>query len=228
MSEERDFPDPFVGELTDFADDVPGGAALFRTAGRGDDAIGTKLVAADHDPDEGLMGEGRISRIAEGIVTLEAVGDLLAGGVSPVEADGEFPVPQRFFRASSMRSRDLCELAPYRQTRWTLGSFLENEFLILLGHTTDDADDLLGAFALRETEPSEAVCQILCSACSRTEQVLKRIVSASETSEVEVAPLAEGSDDEFAIEHIHLTADGLDEQASVVQGGRLGSVVGIG
>ena len=44
-----------------------------RTAGH--DAVGAKLVAAHHDPDEGLKRAGPHRRLAVGIVVLKARGD---------------------------------------------------------------------------------------------------------------------------------------------------------
>ena len=52
------------------------------------------------------------------------------------------------------------------------------------------------------------------SACWRTEQVLNRMTSASVGSWVEfVALAAQAADDQLAVEHVHLAADGFDVES---------------
>lgn len=152
LTEERDFFHSFVGKSAYFAQDIFGRSALFRPAGGGNDAVCAEFVAAYHDPHEGLIRRGPHFRIPERIITLKAVGDLLAGGIASVEAHGEFPVviPSDIVN----QVRNLCELTrAYNQI--DVGGFFEDQVLIFLCHTADDADDLIWTFSLREAKSPE-------------------------------------------------------------------------
>ena len=54
LTQQGDFLAAFIGQLADLGGDVIGMPALFRAAHAGHDAVGAKLVAADHDADIGL------------------------------------------------------------------------------------------------------------------------------------------------------------------------------
>lgn len=78
LAQERDLAAAFGGELLRFGDDRLGRPALLGSAHRRHDAIGTEFVATDHDPHEGLEWARPHRRIAERIVTLEALLDHVA------------------------------------------------------------------------------------------------------------------------------------------------------
>ncbi len=88
LSKERDFADPLIGQKPGFLEDVCGWTTLFGAACCRDHAVGTELIAADHNADEGLKRGGPHFGIPEWIPGLKAVGDFFAGAVFSSEADG--------------------------------------------------------------------------------------------------------------------------------------------
>ena len=75
LAEQRDFLAAFAGELADLGGDVVGVPALFGAAHARHDAVGAKLIAADHDADIGLERRRPHRRIAQRIVAFEAAFD---------------------------------------------------------------------------------------------------------------------------------------------------------
>src|SRR5262249_24431140 len=77
LPQERHFPASFLGELADFSSDVIGMPALLRPAHAWYDAIGAEFVTTDHDPHVSLERRRPHGWIAERIVALEALLDLM-------------------------------------------------------------------------------------------------------------------------------------------------------
>src|SRR5581483_11291067 len=140
LAEQSDLFCPFRGELANLGRDFFRMPALFWTPHAGHDAVGTELVAADHDPHVRLKARWPHRWIAERIVALEAVLNLRATGIASSQADreledsGPLGILNQFRQAS--------ELAGSADDVDVRSSFLD-QLLIFLSHAAEDADDLL-------------------------------------------------------------------------------------
>ena len=88
LAQQRDFLAAFPGELAHLGGDLLGMPALLGAAHARHDAVGAKLVAADHDADIRLERRRPHRRIAHRIVAFEAAFDL-GPRLGAVEADGQ-------------------------------------------------------------------------------------------------------------------------------------------
>src|SRR5262249_24470782 len=78
LAEQGHFLAPPAGELACLGSDMFGRPALLGAAHAGDNAVGAKLVAADHDADIRLERRWPHRRVTERVVALEAALHLVA------------------------------------------------------------------------------------------------------------------------------------------------------
>ena len=208
LAQQRDFLAALGGELADLGGDVLRRPALLRAAHARHDAVGAELVAADHDADVGLERRRPHRRVAQRVVALEAALDLVARRFVAVEAD-----------RASLRLAGLLDLGdqsgscaswPVPQMMSTCGARLEDQLLVLLGHAAEDADDLVGMAALVAAQPAQGAVDLVLGVLADGAGV-ERITSASVGSCGQLVALAaQAADDQLAVEHVHLAADGFD------------------
>src|SRR5262249_40858505 len=194
-------------ELADLGGDLLGVAALLRTADAGNDAVGAELVAADHDADVGLKAVGPQRRVAERVVALEAAFDLRARGLFPIQTEGELRLTALFHRGDEFRQ--LSELSGTANDVHVRRS-VEDVLLIFLRHAAEDADDLVGVALLVSAEPAESAVDFLLGVLADAAGVEEDDVGLSRLVGQDVALPAQRTDDQLAVEDVHLTADSFD------------------
>ena len=86
LADQRNFQAAVVGQSADFVDDFAGRPALLGPAHAGHNAIRAELVAAEHDPHQGLMRRGPHGRGAMRIVLLKALPHARAAAAFAVQA----------------------------------------------------------------------------------------------------------------------------------------------
>ncbi len=184
LAEQRHFFATLIDKLSHFAPDVFRRAALLRAARTRHHAVGAKLIAADLNADVRLKRRRPHTRIARGVVADEARFDFVPPGVGAAQADRQLrfacslapsrPVPARRRGARCRR--------PCRHTVPACGSTLGPSGAM-------QPSTPMTASGLRQLEVLAArpsAEKVFSSACSRTEQVLKSITSASAGDSVSV------------------------------------------
>ena len=96
LADQRDFQAAVVGQPANFLDDLVSRPALFRSAHAGHDAIRAELVAAEHDPHQGLMRHWPHGRRAMRIVILKAFAHIRSVASLAIETYFEHLVRLRF------------------------------------------------------------------------------------------------------------------------------------
>jgi hypothetical protein len=94
--------------------------------------------------------------------------------------------------------------------------FLKDQVLIFLGHAADDADDFGGAIAFAEFEASEGAVDFVFGVFTDAAGIEDDCVGLFGVVGELVAVAAQGGDYQFAVQHIHLAADGFDVEEPVV------------
>ena len=186
---------------------------MFGAAGHGDDAVGAELVAADHDADVGLVGAGSHFGVAEGVVALEAIGDFESVAVFASQGDGDGV--SSGLTGFVDHAGDFGELACADDDVDVRGA-LEDLLLVFLGHAAEHADDLVGAVFADLSHAAELGVDLLFGVFTDAAGVEEDGVGFFGVFGEFVALLTEGGDDEFAVQDVHLAADGFDEDFFVV------------
>lgn len=179
----------------------------------GDDTVGTKLVAADHDADVRLPGRRSHLRVTQRIVTRERARDFLTVPLFAAERDSQLTLACAADLLNQLRN--VCELTGAHD-QIDMRSPLKHPLLLLLGHAADHAEDLGRVLIFRPLEPSDRAVRLLfCQLphAARVEQDRVRLLGV--VGEF-ISLLPQCCDNEFAVQHVHLTADGFDIQFAVV------------
>ena len=95
---------------------------------------------------------------------------------------------------------------------------IEDQLLILLGHAAHDTDDLVRACSLAEFQAAKLAVDLVLSVIAHAARVEQNRVRLFDVAGQRIALLAQRGNDQLAVEHIHLTADGLDVELAVVFG----------
>src|SRR5260370_25307987 len=114
---------------------------LLRAANLRHDAIGAKLVAADHDANISLESIGPHRRIAERVIALEAALDFVSGGFLAIQTERQ--LGPAGFAGLDNQFRKPGEL-PRTANNIHVGRAAEDQFLILLSHAAQDTDNRVG------------------------------------------------------------------------------------
>ena len=152
-------------------------------------------------------GVGRIeaSRIGSKLSKLASTSCRLASARPRLRANCGSRV--RFTSSTSSGSRASW---PVPQTISTCGRALADDLLVLLGHAAENADHLLGIFLLMPDEAAESGIDLLLGMFADAARVEQNDVGVDRLVDQFVALPAQTADDELAIEHVHLAADGFD------------------
>ncbi len=207
LAQERDFLAALIGQHAGFGQDVLRRTALLRAAGHGHDAVGAELVAADLDPQVGLEGRRPHGRIAERIEGLVAAADLLRRSLPAVQADGQLAASTRAGALDQFRR--LLQL-PRTDDQIDVRRTIEDQPLVLLGHAAQDADDLFGMTLLVAPELAQGAVDLVLGVLPHAAGIEQDRVGLLDGIDQLVAVLPEAGHDHFAVQHIHLAADGLD------------------
>ena len=95
-------------------------------------------------------------------------------------------------------------------------SALKDKFLIFLSHTTQYADHLIRSRKFTVFQPTEGRVNLVLGVFADATGVKQNRISFADIVRQAVAFFAQCPNDQFAVEHIHLTADRLDKEFSVV------------
>ena len=198
LAEERHL---FVSGLEDLAglpDDGMGVAGTFGAAGIGDDAVGTDVVAAAHDGDEGGDAEAVGADGAD--VGIGLVAGELHVHLGIVRADGG---QQTGKAAVGVRAHDKVHHAAFQQL-----------VLEALGHAADDADKgcraVGGPAALLLREAGDAAVDALLGVVADRAGVREDEVRLLHHFRPVIAVVTENGEDDFGVTHVHLASVGLD------------------
>ena len=96
---------------------------------------------------------------------------------------------------------------------------MKDQLLILLCHAAQHADHLIRASLLAELQPPQCRVNLVLSMFAHAACVEEDRVRLARIVRQRVALLAQRPDDEFTVQHVHLTADGLNEEFAVVRVG---------
>ena len=86
---------------------------------------------------------------------------------------------------------------------------------VLLGHAADDADDEIGPRLLGVLETAERGVDLFLGVLADAAGVEKNGVGGVGVGRQLITVLAQSPHDELGVEHVHLAADGFDEQLSL-------------
>lgn len=92
----------------------------------------------------------------------------------------------------------------------------KDQFLVLLGHTAHDADDLVRTNLFAVLEDAEPTVNLVFRVFANATGVEENCVGFGLVGSEFVSLFAQRCHHELAIEHVHLTADRLDEKLAVV------------
>lgn len=101
--------------------------------------------------------------------------------------------------------------------------FLEDQVLILLSHTADYANHFCRAISFAELQSSQSAVDFVFRVLPNTAGVEEHCIGIFWTVCQPITFTTQSSDDQFAVQHIHLAANGFDVEQPVV--GLAGSVV---
>ena len=210
LANERDFLAAFICELSALGKQVIGVPALLGATRRGNHAIRAELIAANLDAHEGLEGRRPHGGIAGRIETLEAGGDGLLAAVGPAETQCILG-HSRFLhlRDQFRNARELPGADDHVHVRGPATDFL----LVLLRHAAEYADDRFGMLLLVLRKPAKGGVGFLLrmfahGTCGEENDIRgRRLVHEF------VALTAQTADDQLAIEHVHLAANGFNEES---------------
>ena len=94
--------------------------------------------------------------------------------------------------------------------------FLKDEVLVFLGHAPDDADDFGGAVAFAVFESPEGTVDFVFGVFANAAGIEDDGISIFGAVGELVAVAAQCGDYQFAVQHVHLAADGFDVEEPVV------------
>ena len=209
LAEEGDLDASFGYQPFDFGDHAGGLSPLFRAAHGWHDAVSTELVATHLQADESLEGRRPHRGIAKRVVTLEGLEDGFLRALIAVEAEGA----DAFALGAGLAD----EFGNPRQLSGTaneidVGRPLEDEVFVFLGHAADDADHEPGAVFFRVFEPPESGVDLFLGVGPDAAGVEKDRVGVVPIRRKFITVLAQPPHDELGVEHVHLAADGFDEE----------------
>jgi len=107
-----------------------------------------------------------------------------------------------------------------------VGGFVKDEVLIFLSHAADDADDFCRPVAFAEFESSECAVDFVFGVLANAAGIEDDGIGIFGVVGELVAVAAQRGDYQFAVQHVHLAADGFDIKEPVV--GLFGLVCGLG
>ena len=216
LAEKSDLLHALSGERSDFGGDLTGRAALFRSACHRDDAVGTELVAANHDPHKGLVRRRPHLRIPQRIVALKTAGDLSPRTVPATEADGQLTLA--FLSRLIDKARDLSKLSG-ADDDVNVRCPLKNDLLIFLSHAAHHADHQIRPLSLAVLDPSKLAVNLVLGMLAHAACVEEDRIRRADVVGEFVVPAPHCSHDELTVEHVHLTADSLNVELVVVVSG---------
>ena len=89
---------------------------------------------------------------------------------------------------------------------------LADQFLILLGHAAEHAHDEVGPLLLLESDAAERRVDLVLGVLADAAGVVEDGVGLAATRRHLPTLPAQRGDNEFAVEHVHLAADGFDPE----------------
>ena len=98
-----------------------------------------------------------------------------------------------------------------------MGGFLKDQFLILLSHAADDPDDLLRAIAFTVFQTPQCAVDFVFCVFANAAGVEQNGICVFGVVCQQVAFATQCSDNQFAVQHIHLAANGFDVQSTIVR-----------
>lgn len=215
LTEEGDFGDALIDQQLGFFNDIERVAALFRATGGRDHAIGAELVAAHHDAYEGLVGAHAHGLFADRVEFFEALDDFEFRATVSGLAHGHLGLflSSGFFE----EFRNFGELAGTDHDIDKRGTF-EDFVLILLGHTAEDTDGDVWASLFDLFDTSESGIDFIFSVLADGAGVEQDGIREERIGGQFIALGTKFGDDQFTVENIHLTADGVDKQLEAIRG----------
>src|SRR4051812_43678783 len=226
LPQQDDFLAAFASKLTRLGEDLLRRPALFGATNAGHDAVRAELVAADHDADVCLVGRWPHGRITHGVEAFVAPFDLVASAIFSAEAYFHPLCANGAFGAQLADERgNLVELAGAHD-QVDVRSPFENEALVFLSHAAEDANDFARMFAFGVLETTQCAVDLVFGVLADAAGVEQDRVGVVRAGGELVTVFAQASDDELAVEFVHLAADGFDVElqstSSEVRGRRSG------
>ena len=208
LTQQRHLFDTLISQHFDFLQNVARRTTLLWASGHRHHAIRAKLVTSDHNSDKRLMRTRTHRRFAERIVTLKAVADCGSARFFPVKTDSQ--------RAFTPRTRGFNQLRNFGQLTCTdhqinVRSTLKHQCLVFLCHTTQNTNHLIRTRLLAILETSECGVNLVLGVFSNTASIEQNCIGIARIVRQRVTLLPQCTHDQFAVQHIHLTADRLDE-----------------
>lgn len=89
---------------------------------------------------------------------------------------------------------------------------LVDQFLVLLRHAAENADNLAGMALLVAAEPTQGTINLVLGMLAHAARIEQNHVGVGCLVREHISLPAQRANDELAIEHVHLATDGIDEE----------------
>ncbi len=168
---------------------------------------GRPCSAADLDPQVRLKRRRPHGGIAQRVERLVTAADLFPGAVTAAQADGQLLAAAGPRRLDQLRR--LLQLAGADDQIDIRGSF-EDLPLVLLSHAAQHANDFLGISLLVPPQVAQGAVDLVFGVLPHAARVEQDRVRLVDRVHQLIAVLPEAGHHHFAVQHIHLAADGFD------------------
>ena len=146
---------------------------------------------------------------------MKAGRDFHARAVPPTQADGQFPFA---VHAGVVDQRGNLRKLPGAHDQIHVRGPVKNQRLIFLGHAAHHADDLPRPAFFAVLQPPQLAVDFVLGMLADAARVEQHGVGFADVRRQFVALFAERPHDQFAVQHIHLAADGFDIELKIMGG----------